>query len=224
MRKVICMILAAVLCMGLACPVFADADNPFVPSVGYKDGPEITDAEPHGDCLVVTTVNEAQNQSTDIYQEDRDLLLEVHEALATDEMELPIEGDYVVRDLVDVSWKKTTCVEPGHGHKEWLKEDDTQIRVTFDLGVEAGLEIIVLVYVDGEWVPARSVKNNGDGTVTVVFDDICPVAFCVKRNDIYDPPKTGDEMGRSVYLFVGLMAASIVGLAVLWYVWRKKRS
>ena len=43
------------------------------------------------------------------------------------------------------------------------------------------VEVAVFSYVDGEWIEAVSVTNNGDGTVTVVFEDICPVAFAVKE-------------------------------------------
>lgn len=196
----------------------------FVPSISYKDGPDIEEGEMNGedvgDCLVITTITEAKEKTTDIYQEDRDLLLEVYEELDNGEMELPLDEDYVVRELVDVSWKKGTCVEPEHGHKEWLQEEDTTLTVTFDLGVGPQEEVIVLVYIDGEWVEAVSVINNGDGTVTVVFEDICPVAFCVEKR--YAPPQTGDETGNQLYFFAALMGAAILGLVGL-VIWRKKQ-
>lgn len=222
MRRIISLIIALVLCIGMACPVHAAA-KPFVPSISYKDGPEIVAGEPHGDCLVVTTIPEAKNKSTDIYQEERDLLLTVYDQLSDGSMKLPVKDDYVIRDLVDVSWEKTACVEAGHGHKEWLEENNTSIQVTFDLGVKKNTEVIVMVYLDGEWVSAKKVKNNGNGTVTVEFEDICPVAFCVKRNDVYNPPRTGDQMGQNITLFVALMAGSAVALVVLLIIWRRKR-
>lgn len=199
-------------------------DSIFVPSIPYKDGPDIEegemDGEDVGDCLVISTITEAKEKTTDIYQEDRDLLLEVYEEISSGEMELPLEEDYVVRELVDVSWKKTTCVEEEHGHKEWLHEEDTTITITFDLGVGPDEDVIVLVYIDGEWVEAVSVINNGDGTVTVVFEDICPVAFCVEKR--YIPPQTGDEAGNQLYFFAVLLGVSLVGLTGL-LIWRKKR-
>ena len=222
MKKVMCLLLALSLCMAFACPAMA-SESVFVPSISYKDGPEIEEAEMDGedvgDCLIVTTITEAKEQTTDIYQEDRDLLLEVYEELASGEMELPLEEDYVVRELVDVSWQKTTCVEEEHGHKEWLQEEDTTVTVTFDLGVSADEDVTVLVYIDGEWVEAVSVINNGDGTVTVVFEDLCPVAFCVERR--YEPPKTGDVVADKLHLFAILLAASAAGLVGM-MVWRKK--
>ena len=223
MRKVISLFVVMVLCLGIACPVFA-ATNTFVPSISYKDGPEIVAGEPNGGCLIVTTIPQAEDKTTDIYQEDRDLLLDVYKQLDEGTMKLPVSDDYVVRDLVDVSWRKNTCVEAEHGHKQWLEKEDTQVKVTFDMGINKGAEMIVLVYLNEEWVPAKSVTNNGDGTLTVEFEDICPVAFCINRNDITEPPKTGDDMGQSVLLFAGLMISSVIGMIVLFAVRRKKRA
>ena len=218
MRKVVSLILAMALCIGVACPVFA-ATNPFVPSVTYKDGPEIESADVHGDCLVVTTITQAQDKSTDIFQEERDTLLDVYEQLEDGTMKLPIPDNYVIRDLVDVSWQKTACVDPSHGHDEWLDEDNTQITITFNLGVPAGANVRVLTYVDGEWIEAVSVINNGDGTVTVVLEHIGITAFCVDRDVNIEPPKTGDN----IMLYVGMMVASFAVMVVLFVVWRKKR-
>ena len=222
MKRIISLIIAVLLCIGLASPVYA-AVTPFVPSIGYKDGPDIDKADPHGNCLVLTTITQAKNKSTDIYQEDRDLLLDVYKQLSDGTMKTPADKNYVIRDLVDLSWKKTSCVEADHGHKEWLEEDNTSITVTFDLGVKKGVDVVVMTYVDGKWVEAKSVKNNGNGTVTVEFEDICPVAFCVKRSDAYNPPKTGDAMGQKLNLYIALMAVSVVGLVTLVILRHKKR-
>ena len=225
MRRIMSLLVALLLFAGLVCPALA-AQNVFVPSISYKDGPDIEDAELEGegvgDCLVVTTITEAREKTTDIYQEDRDLLLEVYEKLEDGSMKLPLEEDYVIRELVDVSWKKTSCVEAEHGHKEWLHQDDTTISVIFDLGVGKNTEVVVMVYLDGEWVEAESVVNNSDGTVTVVFEDICPVAFCVKRADQVEPPKTGDPAAQNMQLYIIALVVSAVALIAL-LIWRGKK-
>lgn len=65
---------AVVVCMVLACPVFATNDT-FVPSISYKDGPDVDKAVLDGgsvaDCLVITSVRQATEKTTDIYQEER---------------------------------------------------------------------------------------------------------------------------------------------------------
>ena len=223
MRKVFTVILAVVLCMGLTSQAFA-TESPFTPSVSYKDGPTLEGADVHGECLIVTSVLQAENKTTGIHQDERDLLLEVYEELSEGTMKVPMPEGYVIRDLVDVNWHRADCVDEHHGHKEWLNEDDTEIAVTFDLGVAPGVKVLVYSLVNGQWVEAKSVKNNGNGTITVVFEHLCPVAFCVPISDVQDPPETGDAMGESVLLFAGLLAASVMALAALLVVWRKKRS
>ena len=216
MRKSMMLALVLLLCITMACPVFADS---FVPSIGYKDGPQIEDAEMDGqdvtDCLIVSSLKDAEEKSTDIPQESRDLLLDVYQQFIDGTMELPLDGDYVIRELVDVSFRQEDCIEQDHGHKQWLEQEDTTVTVRFDLGVKEDEKVEVLVYIDGQWVPVENVVNNGDGTVTCEFEDICPVVFCLESGSGGEPPKTGDAMGRSLYLWFALMAASLVALLVL---------
>lgn len=217
MKKVISLITALAVCFALACPVFAAED--FVPSIGYKDGPDIDEATMDGeiitDCLAVTSISEAKNKSTDISQEARDELLDVYDQLSDGSMKLPMENnDYVVRELVDVSFTET-CVNGGDGHKEKLAEDGTTVTITFDMGVDADTEVVVMVYVDGKWVPAEEVKNNGDGTVDVTFEDICPVAFCVEEGAQEAPPYTGAALDENLTLWIVLMAVSVAAIVVL---------
>lgn len=219
MRRITCLICALALCLTLAVPVFA-ASGTFVPSITYKDGPEVRDAVQNGEdvsgCIVVTSIKAAEEKSTDIYQEDRDLLLEIYEELEAGSMVLPLEDkDYVVRELVDISFVKTDCVEVPHGHKEWLAKEDTTITIRLDLGVKQNTDVVVLVYLDGEWVPAEKVVNNGDGTLTCEFEDICPVAFCVDAGAEQEPPKTGDAMADSLWLWVTVLTVSLLAMVIL---------
>lgn len=219
MRRVICLINVLMLCMALAVPAFATTGT-FVPSITYKDGPEVVEAEINGEdgtgCVVVTSIKEAREKTTDIYQEDRDLLLEVYEELVKGSMVLPMEDkNYVVRELVDVSFVKTGCVEVPHGHKEWLAEEDTTIEVVFDLGLNGVTKLEVLTYIDGVWAPVESVQINADGTVTCVFEDFCPVAFCVGVDEDVIPPKTGDAMAEGLGQWIILLTVATGAVVVL---------
>lgn len=215
MRRIVSVITVLLLCGAMVCNVFADT---FVPSISYKDAPGLEEAAQGGedvsDCLVVTSINEANDKSTDISQEDRDLLLDVYDQLSDGSMKLPVEEDYVIRDLVDVSYS-SSCIEAGHGHKEALAEDGVTVTVTFDLGVSASTDVVVMAYVDGAWVKVDSVENNGDGTVTCVFEDLCPVAFCVE--DGSEPPYTGDNADRQLLLWVVVMVVSLGAIVTLLY-------
>lgn len=227
MRKAICVIAALVLCLSLAVPAYA-AEGEFVPSITYKEGPEIESAVMNGqdveECVVVTSIEQANNKSTDISQADRDLLLEVYEKLEDGSMTLPLDGDYVIRELVDVSFEHVDCREiEEHGHKDvQLKEEGTTLSLTFDLGIQAYADIAVLAYIDGQWVHIESVVNNGDGTVTCVFEDICPVAFVMEADAEYRPD-TGDTSGMHMLLAVGLMILSAAGIVVLLCAKNRKR-
>lgn len=209
----------------------------FVPSITYKDGLEIKEAETNietidgkswGDgideCVVVTSIAQAIEKSTDISQEDRDLLLEVYEAIAKGEMELPLKSDYVIRDLVDISfeYEDCRCIED-HGHKdECLAEDGVTLTLTFDMDVPASAHVTVMAYVDGEWSAIKSVVNKGDGTVTCIFEDICPVAFVVEETGNADGPLTGDAMGQNMWIWMAVMAACVAGITILLLMKRKK--
>lgn len=221
MKKIVSLIVALVLCIGVACPVFAAAES-FVPSISYKEAPEVDHADVHPECLVVTSIAQAEEKSTDIHQDERDLLLDTYKALQDGTMKSPADAGYVIRDLVDVSWEYTGCVTTQHGKEEWIAEEDTFVTVTFDLGVSKTEEVIVKVLVDGEWVPARSVKNNRDGTITVELDYLGVVAFMVKDNGEAITPDTGDTMGRNLMLFAGLMAVSAGALVTLVVIRRRR--
>ena len=225
MKKVICLLVVLMLCLSMAVPAFA-AEDDFVPSIGYKDGPEIIKGEQDGkdvtDCLIVTTIKEAEEKSTDITQDDRDLLLDVYDKLMNDEMTLPIECDYEIRDLVDVSYKYEDCrTAEGHGNKpEELKEEGVTVTITFDMGLCPREVLEVYVYINGQWVAVENVVNNGDGTLTVEFEDICPVAF-VKT--LCNAAPTGDAARSQLGIFIGLMVVSAAAIVVLLCLKGKKK-
>ncbi|MBQ2928105.1 MAG: hypothetical protein IJD98_05985 [Oscillospiraceae bacterium] len=214
MRKILSLTLALVLCCSLA--VTATATE-FVPSISYKDGPVIVSAqmqeESVKDCLVVTSIMAAKEKKTDIPQESRDLLLDVYEKLDNGTMKLPMEKDgYVVRELVDISFAESACVQPDHGHDTWLAEEKNTIRITVKLGVAAATKVAVLAYVGDTWVPAAEVVNNGDGTVSCVMEELCPVAFCVGAHAERPSPSTGDRLGM---LLMPMLVVAVASMAVL---------
>lgn len=226
MRRVVCCMIALLICISLAVPAFA-ATGTFVPSISYKDAPGVVVASLNlgggtnndvSSCVVVTSIPEAKDKTTDITQEERDTLLDVYKELSDGTMKLPdLPDGYVIRDLVDVSFEYEDCREKDdHGDKDQeLKKPGVTLTVTFDLGVAGGDDVIVMTYNNGKWQPIVSVKNNGDGTVTCDFEDICPVAFAVKQSTVDKVPKTGDAFGQRLGLWIGVLAVSGVALAAI---------
>lgn len=216
MRKLICLIGTLVLCLGLGCQVFAAEQN-FVPSITYKGGPVIDSAEMNtesvGGCLIVTSIQKAEEKETDISQDSRDLLLDVYKQLCDGTMKLPPEAGGVILELIDVSFREIGCVRPEHMHEEELEEPETEVTVKFDMDIPKGVELKVYVYHDEEWKPVEKVTVNEDGTVTCVFEVVCPVVFCVDRNIHPDTPKTGDNTNMMLWMAVLLLSgASLVVL------------
>lgn len=224
MKKRISLLMAVALCMLLALPAMA---TEFVPSISYKDGPgvrtaiqgvrqDLEDGENVTDCVVITSIIAAREKTTDITQESRDLLLEVYEALSDGSMSLPLEGNYVIRELVDISHKQSACVQAAdHTHDAQLKQEGFVVSVIFDLGVKAGQEVEVLSYQDGQWAEIVSAVNNGDGTVTCIMEHFCPVAFCLDADAQQGPAATGDVAGQNLLLWIIVLVAALAAIIVL---------
>ena len=217
MKKLIGLLAVLALCMSLAAPVFA-APSKFVPSITYKDGLDVGNATMDGkkvtDCVVVTSIKEAEEKKTDIQQEERDMLLDVYKKLANGEMELPLDGDYTIRELVDLSFKYEDCrIDQSHGDKNGQLLKGTPLTVDFDLNLKKSENLKVLTYVDGKWKLVEKVTVNADGTVTAVFEELCPVVFCVETGSGSSNSKTGDLPGLG--LWIGVLAVSVAAVAVL---------
>jgi len=203
MKRAFALILMIVLCIALAVPAFAadsnleenkdskftgiyntdgiysvDASGNFTGSVYNKNVPAyVSDV----DCLKITAYVDADT----LPEDKRDELKAVYEALCDGSMTLPYEKvkgvdpeNMVIRDLMDISFFDTEECEVVH--VEEIKKDGVTATITFQLCVAADDVVAVMSYVDGEWVLAEEITNNGDGTVTVVFEDICPVAIAVE--------------------------------------------
>ena len=207
MKKLVCIFAMLALCLSLVCPAFA-AEDTFVPSISYKDGPEITAVDEKYDIrhLVVTSIKAARDKSTDITQEDRDLLLSLYEQLLSGGMKLPMSSDvqtYVIRDLVHVGFTQE-CLLSGDGHKETLEKPGETMDVTFRLGIDANTNMIVMAYIQGQWVPAENVVNHGDGTLSCELEDVGPVAFVV-CNQTTEPQPGPQGIGNLLWWLLLLL-------------------
>lgn len=227
MKKVICMLTVLALAMAFACPVFA-ADV-FVPSISEKEEPDIVIGEEgvlgeikgedgvidkvEGGCLVITPISKVDT-STEIPEASRTELKYVYQELLSGNMTLPYEKDgldpntMVIRELIDASW---LCED----HPAMLEPEGVTIDLTFDIGVDADTKVYVYVRIDGVWT-AVPVINNGDGTVTCTFEELCPIAFCVAAGTGKPPVQTGDEFNPTIWIvLLAVSAAALVGVVVL---------
>jgi hypothetical protein len=165
------------------------------------------------DCLVVTSLKAAAEKTTDISQEDRDLLLDVYDKLLKGELAIPMPEDYIVRELVDISWEETTCIQPGHSHEEDLKQDGVAVKIQFDLDIKPEDELKIYAYHDGKWDEVQILELTEDGTAVCLFEHFCPVAFCVKNEKNIDP--TGDLSAESLLLWIVMLSVSTAAVVVM---------
>lgn len=87
-------------------------------------------------------------------------------------------SDLVVRDVINVSLTDSASKK--------LMENGSSVTMGFKLGLKPGDFLMVMRFVDGEWVPmeAGKVVIQKDGTVTVEFDeDIGTIAFVVEKSE-----------------------------------------
>lgn len=242
MKKVLILITVIAILLSMGVTAFA-AD--FTPSVGDKPAPDIEDIVDGGgknalgtirdsngkiidylyeECLVITPVSEAET-SKKIPQDAKDLLLDIYDKLTKGEMKIPYEkydssmnsGNMVIRDLFDAS---LLCKD----HPELLAQPGNTLELTFNLGVAAGVEVVTMVYVNGEWNPVVSTVNNGDGTVTCVFEEICPISFSVRAKNVGTPEKT-DDISMMPWVILGASALlALIAVVVIYHIYNKKHA
>ena len=245
MKRIFACVAMLAILVSLCVPAFA-AEAEFTPSVSYKPAPEVVPSTDDAgnpvdgvirdedgnavdyvetDHLIITAISEA-NTSEKIPADAKELLLEVNSKLNDGSMQIDYskinkdlaDKKMVIRDLFDASFVCQDC-------PPILAEEGNTLDVIFDLGVNNGVDIYAMVYVDGEWKSVVNTANNGDGTVTVTFDEICPVAFVMEDGSYEEPPKSGDVAIDMKWVIIGGVAvAAIVALVVVYVVDSKKRA
>ncbi len=203
MKKVISLLAALVLCFTMACSVFADS---FVPSISFETyefvvkvneavSAVMRDANGNAidfvgdDCLKVITIAQALDNTVLAPADMKAELVDVYDALNDGTMKLPYDKLDTKYKAKDFEIRELAAAELCEAHTKMLAEEGVVIEITFDLGVSANDEVYVMTYIDEEWEPVVEVINNGDGTVTCTFEELCPISFSV-----VDKPLTAQSL------------------------------
>lgn len=214
--------------------------------IGYlKDSNSEVIAIEYKDHIVITSVSDADD-STEIPKDAKDTLKKVYEDLSKPNTKLSdlcpdltdlvksdlskdkTADDLVIRDLFDIT---ALC----DSLKTKLPVDGTVVDLSFKVGIDADTFITAMVYVNGAWKLVPTV-NNGDGTITCTFEDICPVAFLVPADascngviadDATDSNVTivtGKDNVANIILWGSIMAVSFTLVIALCVVSRRKKN
>lgn len=212
MKKIVSLFLALVLCFTIALPAFA-VEGEFVPSVSYKDAPEVVGAtmgeEDVDAYLIVTSLLEAIAGDTEIPGLAAELQ-RLYNALLSGEMTLPLDTNYTIRDLFDIRLS-----EEGTELEEELEKPGVVIRVVFDLNGASAENLVVMHYKNDQWIDIPYVVNE-DGTITCTFENFCPVVFAVKEPKV---PSSGDL--SNIILWISVLAVSTVAMGAVVFNRRK---
>ena len=241
MKRVFAVLMIVLLCTAMV--VSASADT-FTPSVTNKPAPELVpaidpDGNPHPGyimdddgkildyldegCLVITPVSKAET-SNEIPADSKETLLYVYEQLTSGKMTMPYHlhnpnydsDDMVIRDLFDATF---LCGE----HPKMLEPTGVMLVLTFDIGVKADEDVSVMTYKNGAWGNIVKITNNGDGTVTCVFEHLCPIAFSVPTGNT-PPSQTGDIPTVGIMGFVALAALLAIAVLTVLYIRSTKKA
>lgn len=196
--------------------------------VGFITGPDGNKlSTEYLECLVISSITEALS-GADLPEGVTDELIKIYNELkdgakisdlcpALTEIVKEKWGedknvdDLVIKDLFDIT---EYCDDiPEH------LDNGAVLDLTFDLGIGKGTFITAMVYVDGKWVPVKDCINNGDGTVTVKFDQIGPVAFLVPgsgQNMDVVSPITSDASGIILWSTVMIIALGAIFALVIY--------
>lgn len=162
---------------------------------GFDWGNDVVDGLDEGE-IIVTPSEDIDNAPPEV---DKDRFEDAEDDLKNkplDQIDSGFASNAVIKDLFDVTvtGKYGTILDSGHS-----------LQVTFKVGNVDG-EIKAMYYGANGWELIKNVKNNGDGTVTLLIPGEGPVAFVVEPSGAKSPA-TSD--GSVVYLGVSMVAMAL---------------
>ena len=245
MKRFFAIITVVMMCVSLMVPAMAAQE--FTPSVTNKPAPEIVPGvDPDGnpyiavirddsgeiisyvgeDCLIITPVSEVET-SEEIPESSRSVLRDVYKKLLDGSMTIPYEKHnanlenhkMVIRDLFDATF---VCGE----HPEMLEPEGVVLEITFDLNIDADVDVYTMTYKNDAWNPIVSTVNNNDGTVTCRFEHLCPIEFSVSNGvETGGDVGTGDQGNTALWGLIAIISlAAIVVLTVVYRTSSKKQA
>ncbi len=219
MKKAISLILSLVMVFGLSVSAFA-AEDDFRPSVDSKDHPVIvpqdfngisfdalildenneviegihivTERRPDGEIIITaySEIEVADERVNVVYMQTS--YKEILSARSLKELNDLIPLGMIVRDFFDI-----TLV----GAYKDIFKDGKKLQIKFDIGAQLKEKLMVLTRCSDEsgWEFVESVTINPDGTITVIFDKLCPIIFLTEDTGAVQSPATSDFASTALW-------------------------
>ena len=175
-------------------------DKEIISDLKDKDGNKIEEVTKGS--IIITSVIDVKEGNHSISQESADKLIDTYNQLTSSDIKLsgliPDLKDSVKEelgedaDVDDLVISGLYDISATHNDlKENIKVEGNTVTLTFKMPIRKNAYFNAVVQTDKGWQPVKSAVNNGDGTVTVTFDQLGTVMF------LTDPVK-GDEEPRPV--------------------------
>ena len=234
MKKAMSLILSIIMVLSLGISAFA-AEGDFRPSVPSKDYPEIvpqlfngvsfdalilddnnevvegihivTSTNPDGEIIVTaySEIEVADERVNVVYMQTS--YQEILDARSLSELNELIPVGMIVRDFFDITLVGT--------YKDIFKEGK-KLQIRFDIGAELKEKIMALTRCSDEegWEFVESVTINPDGTVTVIFDKLCPVIFLTENTGAVQSPATSDMSTVALWTLAAIFGMSSICMII----------
>lgn len=214
-------------------PTHGDSKN----IIGYavdKDGNVLHTA--YEKCIIVYSLRDILDSDADIPEDIKEQLLEIYTSFTSgsakyselsDELNAAVAAIFgegkdadmlVIKEIFDVN---VHC----EGLKDALAPEGTTVDFTFDVDIPAGESVFMLCYKNNEWVMVEKIVNNNenditedDGTITVTFENFCPVILLVPgAEDVVVPPAA-----TAAFPWWIIVAVVVIGVVVVVATRKKK--
>ena len=219
MKKALSLVLSIIMMLSIGTVAFA-AEGDFRPSVDSKDHPVIVPQDFNGvsfDALILDENNEAVEGIHVVTEQKPDGQIivtayseieiadervnvvymqasyeEILNARSLRELNELIPLGMIIRDFFDI-----TLV----GAFEDIFKEGKKLQIKFDIGAQLKEKLMVLTRCSDEtgWEFVESLTINPDGTVTVIFDRLCPVIFLTEDTGAVQSPATSDFASTALW-------------------------
>lgn len=242
MKKAFLVVLSVMIIMSMAVTVFADD---YVSSAELKEVPDVvvdqenaevgaviteadkTNTDVHVDHITITSLSQASGKTDDISREliaaykdvkgYTDVVDEIG-GMADQLKEMGFDECKVsVRSMFDVT------VDDQYADKLSAEGSYIEIEFTNEIGAVQG-KLLVAHMVDGEWILVdEDLVKVTEETITVQFDDLCPVMFMVVDGE---PVLDSDSGSNNLWIIIVVVAVVVLAAAavVVFVVLKKKKA